>query len=501
MSTTTTASAAPTQTLRANYEAVIGIECHVELKTVSKMFCGCPNAFGGEPNTKVCPVCLALPGSLPVPNAQAIDLMIRAGLAFGAEIPAFSKFDRKNYFYPDMPKDYQISQYDMPITQGGVVHYWLPDGTKKSCRLTRIHLEEDTGKSTHAGSGNGRIANSTYSLVDYNRAGVPLMECVGEPDLRSADEAVAYLEALKRTFVELGVSDVKMEEGSLRCDANVSIRLHGATDYGTKAEIKNMNSFRSVHRAIESEIDRQIAVVESGARVIQETRGWDEGAGVTHSMRSKEAAHDYRYFPDPDLVPLELDRAQIERIRASMPPLPFTRFERYTDAFGISVVQATQLVDNPSLAAYFDRVVEIANAPTVALNFVLGDLSRLANESGVAVAEGKVTAEALGELIALLDAATINSKIAKDVLSRLWCEGGSAKAVVEREGLAQVSDSGAVSAFVDDVIAAHPDGVASFRSGKENALKFLVGQVMKVSRGKANPAMVETLLREKLAAS
>jgi aspartyl-tRNA(Asn)/glutamyl-tRNA(Gln) amidotransferase subunit B len=487
-----------TPELRAKYEAVIGIECHVELKTASKMFCGCPNEFGGEPNTKVCPVCLALPGALPVPNKLAIELMVRAGLAFDAEIPVYSKFDRKNYFYPDMPKDYQISQYDMPITNGGVVHYWLADGTKKSCRLTRIHLEEDTGKSTHAGSGDGRIAGSTYSLVDYNRAGVPLMECVGEPDIRSADEAVGYLEALKRTFIELGVSDVKMEEGSLRCDANVSVRLVGASEYGTKAEIKNMNSFRSVHRAIESEIDRQISVIESGGRVIQETRGWDEAAGVTHSMRSKEQAHDYRYFPDPDLVPLELDRAMIEGIRASMPPVPFVRFERYTETFGISVIQTTQLVDNPPLAAYFDRVVALGAPPTVALNFVLGELSRLANESGISVADGKLTPEALAELIALLEAKTINSKIAKDVIVRLWEAGGSAKAIVEAEGLAQVSDSGAIATFVDDVIAANADGVASYKAGKENVLKFLVGQVMKASRGKANPVMVESLLREKL---
>jgi aspartyl-tRNA(Asn)/glutamyl-tRNA(Gln) amidotransferase subunit B len=494
----TTDRVSVTPELRAKYEAVIGIECHVELKTASKMFCGCPNEFGGEPNTKVCPVCLALPGALPVPNKLAIELMVRAGLAFDAEIPVFSKFDRKNYFYPDMPKDYQISQYDMPITNGGVVHYWLPDGTKKSCRLTRIHLEEDTGKSTHAGSGDGRIAGSTYSLVDYNRAGVPLMECVGEPDIRTADEAVGYLEALKRTFIELGVSDVKMEEGSLRCDANVSVRIRGANEYGTKAEIKNMNSFRSVHRAIESEIDRQISVIESGGRVIQETRGWDEAAGVTHSMRSKEQAHDYRYFPDPDLVPLELDRGMIEGIRASMPPVPFVRFERYTETFGISVVQATQLVDNPPLAAFFDAVVTASNAPTVALNFVLGDLSRLANESGVAVADGKVTPDALAELIALLEAKTINSKIAKDVLARLWAAGGSAKALVESEGLAQVSDAGAIAGFVDEVIAANADGVASYKAGKDNVLKFLVGQVMKASRGKANPVLVESLLREKL---
>src|ERR1700676_3662231 len=273
--------------MTATWEAVIGIECHVELKTESKMFCGCPNVFGGEPNTNVCPVCLALPGALPVPNAKALEHMLRAGVAFGATIPPHSKFDRKNYFYPDMPKNYQITQYDMPLTQGGVVRYWLEDGTRGECRLTRIHLEEDTGKSTHA-SADGRLAGATSSLIDFNRAGVPLMECVGEPDLRSADEAVAFLETLARTFRELGVSDWEMEEGSLRCDANVSIRKRGASEYGTKAEIKNMNSFRSVRRAIASEIQRQIDVLESGGRVIQETRGWDEAAGGTRSQRSKE---------------------------------------------------------------------------------------------------------------------------------------------------------------------------------------------------------------------
>jgi aspartyl-tRNA(Asn)/glutamyl-tRNA(Gln) amidotransferase subunit B len=481
-----------------SFEAVIGIECHVELKTHSKMFCGCPNEFGGEPNTKVCPVCLALPGALPVPNAAAIEHMIRAGLAFGAEIPAFSKFDRKNYFYPDMPKDYQISQYDMPLTQGGVVRYWLADGSRRECRLTRIHLEEDTGKSTHAGSGDGRIAGSTYSLVDFNRAGVPLMECVSDPDIRSAEEAVAYLDALKRTFVQLGVSDVKMEEGSLRCDANVSIRPRGSTAYGTKTEIKNMNSFRSVHRAIESEIERQIALVLSGERIVQETRGWDEAEGVTHSMRSKEEAHDYRYFPDPDLVPMEIDAATVERLRTTLPELPVTRFERYVDEFQLNVAQATQLVDNGPLAEYFERAAQAAGNPAGVVNFVLGDLSRLANESGTEVARSRVTPQALAELVRLTDSKTINSKTAKDVLTRLWNDGGSAEAIVKSEGLAQVSDPGAVAGFVEGVLAANAKSAADFKAGKDNALKFLVGQVMKVSRGTANPALVEQVLRERL---
>jgi aspartyl-tRNA(Asn)/glutamyl-tRNA(Gln) amidotransferase subunit B len=496
--TTTEATSDITSELFDKYETVIGIECHVELKTTSKMFCGCPNAFGGEPNTKVCPVCLALPGALPVPNAKALEHMIRAGLAFGAEIPAHSKFDRKNYFYPDMPKNYQISQYDMPLTQGGVVRYWLDDGTRGECRLTRIHIEEDTGKSTHA-SADGRLASSTSSLIDFNRAGVPLMECVGEPDLRSADEAVAFVETLARTFRELGVSDVKMEEGSLRCDANVSVRLRGATEYGTKAEIKNINSFRSLRRATESEIARQIDVIESGGRVIQETRGWDEGAGVTHSQRSKEQAHDYRYFPDPDLVPLDVTPDVVERVRATLVETPFERYVRYVDQFGLETKRATQLVDDNALAVWFDRAVAAAggNAQAV-VAFVLGDLSRLANESGTHVAHGKVTPEALGELVALTQSNAINSKAAKQVLETLWNEGGSAKAIVEREGLAQVSDRGAVEAIVDEVLAANPKVAADYKAGKTNVFGFLTGAVMKASRGKANPTLAQELLKEKL---
>ncbi len=480
------------------WEAVIGIECHVELKTKSKMFCGCVNEFGGEPNTKVCPVCLALPGSLPVVNKEAIEHMISAGLAFGAEIPAFSKFDRKNYFYPDMPKDYQISQYDMPLTIGGVVRYWLEDGAIKECALTRIHLEEDTGKSTHAGSDDGRIAGSTYSLVDFNRAGVPLMECVSEPELHSADEAVGYLEALRRTLQQLGVSDVKMEEGSLRCDANVSVRPVGSEKLGTKTEIKNMNSFRSVHRAIESEIERQIALLEKGERVVQETRGWDELRGVSVSMRSKEQAHDYRYFPDPDLVPLETARGIVERLREGLPELPIHRFERYTTKLGLDVKQATQLVDNAPLATFFDAVVEASESPKQATNFVLGDLSRLANETGTPVHASPVTAQHLAELIVLVETKTINSKIAKDLVARMWNGEGSPKAIVERDGLAQTSDPAAIERFIDQVLAANQKSVSDYRAGKTNVMGFLVGQVMKASAGKADPQLVNGLMKQKL---
>jgi aspartyl-tRNA(Asn)/glutamyl-tRNA(Gln) amidotransferase subunit B len=484
-------------TVQTRYEAVIGIECHVELKTRSKMFCACANEFGGEPNTKVCPVCLALPGALPVANAEAIRHMIRAGLAFGAKIPAFSKFDRKNYFYPDMPKDYQISQYDMPLTLGGSVRYWLEDGTLKECQLTRIHLEEDTGKSLHGGGGDGRIAGSSFSLIDFNRAGVPLMECVSEPDLRSAQEAVGYLEALKRTFVQLGVSDVKMEEGSLRCDANVSIRPAGSTELGTKTEIKNMNSFRSVLRAIESEIERQVAVLEAGGRIVQETRGWDEGQGQTHSMRSKEQAHDYRYFPDPDLVPIEIDAALIEDLKKTIPVLGHERFARYR-GYGMDPKQATQLVDNLALAEYFDESVGAGANPQGSMNFVLGDLSRLANESGTPVNESAVTPAALAELVTLVEAKTINSKIAKELLARMWAGEGSPKAIVEREGLAQTSDTSEIEQLIDGVLAANEKAASDYKAGKTNILGFLTGAVMKASRGKANPAIVNELLRKKL---
>ncbi|MBV8149859.1 MAG: Asp-tRNA(Asn)/Glu-tRNA(Gln) amidotransferase subunit GatB [Candidatus Eremiobacteraeota bacterium] len=494
--------------MNSRYQAVIGIECHVELKTETKMFCGCANAFGGEPNTKVCPVCLGMPGALPVPNAKAIAHVIRTGLAFGAEIAEFSKFDRKNYFYPDMPKDYQISQYDMPLTRGGEVKYWREDGTTSSCRLVRIHLEEDTGKSTHAGSGDGRIAGSSYSLVDFNRAGVPLMECVSEPEIHSADDAVAYLEALRRTLLQIGVSDVRMEEGSLRCDANVSIRPAGTTELGTKTEIKNMNSFRSVARAIESEIRRQVALLESGQRIVQETRGWDELNGVTHSMRSKEEAHDYRYFPDPDLVPLEIAADQVDAMRGSLRELPWQRFERYTAEYQLEPKQATQLIDmglqDAEFENYFEAAIRASKKPKEVSNFVLGDLSRLANETGIAIASSGVTWQRLADLVEITAQQRITSKVAKEVLQVFWSrapelpDGAMPSSYVEEKGLAQTSDPAAIERFVDSVVTDHPAVVADYRSGKTNVAGFLVGQVMKASKGKANPTLVNELLRRKL---
>jgi len=486
------------------YEAVIGVECHVELKTASKMFCGCRNEFGGEPNRHLCPVCLGLPGALPVPNRVAIEHVVRAGLAFGASIPEHSKFDRKNYFYPDMPKNYQISQYDMPLVQGGVVRYRRPDGSAGECRLTRIHLEEDTGKSTHMGSGDGRIAGSTYSLVDFNRAGVPLMEVVGEPDLHTPEDAVAFLEYLRLTFLYLGISDVKMEEGSLRCDANVSIRPVGATTLGTKTEIKNMNSFRSVYRALQYEIERQRRVLAEGGRIIQETRGWDEAAGETHSMRSKEQAHDYRYFPDPDLVPLTLDAAWIEGLKRSVDFTPAAIYDRLERDYRLPPAQIRQIVDDPALARFLLATLERrpgdAAFAQATVNWLLGDVARILNERGMAIdGQGALTPTSLSELVDLAAGGTITSKTAKELLERVMAAGGSPREIVAREGLAQLSDPTAIAGIVDEVIAANAKSVADFKAGKENAIKALVGQVMKVSKGKANPQLAERLLRERIA--
>jgi aspartyl-tRNA(Asn)/glutamyl-tRNA(Gln) amidotransferase subunit B len=484
------------------YEAVIGIECHVELKTETKMFCGCRNAFGGEPNTNVCPVCLGLPGALPVANRAAVDHMLRTGAAFDAEIPPFSKFDRKNYFYPDMPKNYQISQYDMPLVAGGEVRYWLHDGTMKSCPLVRIHLEEDTGKSTHAGAGgDGRIAGSTYSLVDFNRAGVPLMECVSTPELHDAEEAVAYLQSLRRTLLELGVSDVKMEEGSLRCDANVSVRLRGEKELGTKTEIKNMNSFRSVFRAIESEIERQITLSESGERVMQETRGWDEIRGVTHPMRSKEEAHDYRYFPDPDLVPLEISASDLARLRTTLAELPWQRFERYRDA-GIAPPKAEQLVDiaaDSEERAYFEALGEKIGFAEAA-NYRLGDLARLANSTGTAVPASGATFGYVAELYDLKSSGKINSKVEKELIERIWepARSESPRAIVEREGLAQTSDPALIAKLVEEVFGRNASVVNDYRNGKTNVAGFLVGEVMKASKGKADPRVVQQVVKKRL---
>jgi aspartyl-tRNA(Asn)/glutamyl-tRNA(Gln) amidotransferase subunit B len=476
----------------ATTEAVIGLEVHVELLTASKMFCACRNAFGSPPNTNVCPICLGFPGSLPVANAKAVEYLCKAGLALGCTIAPYSKFDRKNYFYPDMPKNYQISQYDMPLTTGGGVS--LPSG--KRVRLTRIHLEEDTGKNIHAGES---IAKSAYTLVDFNRAGVPLMEVVSEPDIASADEAQAYLTELKAVLSYIGVSDVKMHEGSLRCDANVSIRPAGSSALGTKIEVKNLNSFRSVGRAIDYEIERLRECLRSGERIVQETRGWDEASGSTHSMRSKEQAHDYRYFPDPDLVPLELDPKLIDRWSAELPELPASKRERYGREFGLPPYDAGILTEERATAEFFEAVAAASGNAKQAANWMMGDVRRILQKHEIGLADAKMRPEQLAALIALVADGTISGKVAKEICEPVVIEGRDPKSVVEERGLAQTSDASAVAGFVDQALAANADSVASYKAGKDKALEFLVGQVMKLSRGKANVEMVRTLLKERLA--
>ena len=476
------------------YITVIGLEVHAELKTKTKAFCSCSTEFGGLPNTHVCPVCLGMPGALPVMNRQVVDFAIKAGLALNCDIQKFNKFDRKNYFYPDLAKNYQISQLYKPICLGGYIDVNV-DGQEKRIGVTRIHMEEDAGKLVHSGA---TISTSDSSAVDYNRAGVPLIEIVSEPDMRSAAEARAYMENLKAILEYTEVCDCKMQEGSLRCDANVSIMPVGAKEFGTRAEIKNLNSFRALERAINYEVERQKEVIEDGGHVVQETRTWDEANGVTLSMRSKEEAHDYRYFPEPDLVPIELDDAWIEGVRATLPELPAQRKARIMEQFGLSAYDATQIVASKAMAEYFDEAVKTAKDGKGVANWLLGDVSAYLNNENITIAEFKVTPANLAELVNLLKDGVINSKAGKKVFAEMLKDNKSAKALVKELGLEQVSDAGAIEALVDAVLAANPQSVADFKAGKEKAIGFLTGQVMKRSRGKANPPMVQKMLREKM---
>jgi aspartyl-tRNA(Asn)/glutamyl-tRNA(Gln) amidotransferase subunit B len=479
------------------YEAVIGLECHVELSTHTKMFCGCPNRFGGEPNTRTCPVCLGHPGTLPVPNRQAIEGTLKIALALGSDIAPSSLFHRKNYFYPDMPKNYQISQYDLPIGVGGHLDVEL-DGEIRPVRMTRVHLEEDTGKTVHA-STTGRIADATYALEDYNRAGVPLVEVVSEPDLRSPEEARAYLLELRALLEALGVSDVRMEEGSLRCDANVSVRPAGTIELGTKVEIKNMNSIRSVERALRFEIDRQREALDRGAALVQETRHWDEGSGVTVPLRSKEEAFDYRYFPEPDLPPVEPDAEWIEKLRADLPELPAARRRRFAEDFGLDPAMARIVAGSAEWAGFFEEAVRLGAEPRPAANWMTGDLSALLREADVSLADAKVTPQHLADLSRLVSEGTISTAGAKQVLAEAFTSGTAAAEIVEAKGLAQISDESALLAVVDEVIAENPGPVEQFRGGKEGVIGFLVGQVMQKTKGAANPQGAQRLLRERLA--
>ena len=483
-------------------EPVIGLEVHAQLLTRSKMFCSCSAAYlAGEPNSNTCPVCLGLPGSLPVINRRAVELTIRTALALNGDIAEFSKFDRKNYFYPDLPKGYQISQYDLPLSTGGHLDIEL-DGGSVRVGITRVHLEEDTGKLTHEGA----IDTSSWSLVNLNRAGVPLMEIVSEPDLRSADAAREYMQRLRQILVWIGVNDGNLEEGSLRCDANVSVRQAGVTGLGTKVEVKNMNSFRAVHLALGYEIERQRAAMIAGEPIVQETRGWNEARGVTVGQRSKEYAHDYRYFPDPDLPPLQLGSDLVEWIRAELPELPAARAARFRDQLGLSAYDADQLTASSDLADYFEAVVGGIPAGTEkeAANWVIGEVNRAVNESEGAIGSLRVRPAALSALIGRKAAGAISNNQAKQVFAAL--AGGEAVAedaaavdeVIAARGMEQVSDSSQLEAWVDEALATEPQAAADFQAGNERAIGRLVGAVMRVSGGKANGPAVSELLRKKL---
>jgi len=483
-----------------DYEPVIGLEVHCELSTATKLFCGCPNEFGAEPNTNICPVCLGLPGSLPVLNEQTVEFALRFAEAVHLHVPEQSTFARKNYFYPDMPKDYQVSQYDDPITVNG----WIEvDGTRVG--IERAHLEEDTGKTVHIGGG-GRIHEADHSLVDYNRAGVPLMEIVSRPDIRSAEQARSYVSELRSVLQAIGVSDVKMEEGSMRVDANVSVRPAGSSELGTKVEVKNMNSLRSLGRAIEYEIERQVAAIAAGERIVQETRHWDEADGRTHSMRTKEGSSDYRYFPEPDLVPVAPTDEMRARVHDEMPELPAARRARLQEEWGIGDTDARVLVGTPGLAEYAEAAVLALHggSPRDVVKWSNGEVLGYLNESGLSPAVLPLAPDGLAELVGLVDAGLISRNQAKDVLGECLTEPKRPKQVVEERGLSQVSDTGELGAVVDQILAANAATVAEYRAGDDKVRKkkrsFLMGEAMKALKGQGNPQLLNQLLDEKLAA-
>jgi aspartyl-tRNA(Asn)/glutamyl-tRNA(Gln) amidotransferase subunit B len=474
------------------HETVIGLEVHAQLATETKMFCGCRATFGAAANTHTCPVCLGLPGSLPVINRRAIELGTMTALALGCRVNALNRFARKHYYYPDMPKNYQISQYEEPLAEHGRLAI---DGETREIGIQRLHLEEDVGKLVHEGA----LETAPSSSVDFNRAGVPLMEIVSRPDVRSPEEAVAYLKALRAILIYLRVCDGNMEEGSLRCDANISLRPAGQAEYGTKVEIKNMNSFRNVRDALEFEIRRQTRALETGERIVQETRLWDPDRAVTVSMRSKEYAHDYRYFPEPDLPPLALRAAWVEELRARLPELPAARRVRLQEAYGLSAYEADLLTQGRGLADYFEEAARASGKPKTVANWVLNELLReLPADDDRAVAACPIPPANLAGLLGLIDDGTISGKIAKDVFEKMYRSGEPAEVIVRREGLTQVADEGALGAAVDRVLAEHAKVVEDYRAGKKAALGFLVGQVMKSTQGKANPAVVNRLLVEKI---
>ena len=476
------------QELRDKYEVVIGLEVHAQLKTKSKIFAPDKNEFGQEPNSLTSPITLGMPGVLPVLNKECVNMGILTGLALNCEIPSRCKFDRKQYFYPDLPKGYQISQYDEPICVNGHL-----DINGKRIGITRAHLEEDAGKLVHAGA-NG-LAGSTYSLVDLNRAGTPLLEIVSEPDMRSSEEAKNYMEELRNIVRYIGVCDGNLEEGSMRCDANISIMPKGSKEFGTRAEIKNVNSFAALQRAIEYEIERQIEIVEEGGQVVQETRLWDDNARETRSMRGKEDAHDYRYLPEPDLMPLEISREWVEKIKSEMPELPSQKRARYQE-IGLSEYDASVIVEQMGLALFFDKVLELGANPKTAVNFIMGEIAAFLKEDHIEITDTKLTPENLAELIALIEKGTISNNIGKQIIIEMLKDGTKASVIVEKKGLSQISDEGAIKELVQKVVDAHPNEVEAYKNGKTNLLGFFVGQIMKETKGRANPKTVNQLLRE-----
>ncbi len=487
------------------YEAVIGLEVHAQMLTDTKIFCGCSTKFGSEPNTQTCPVCIGMPGVLPVLNKKALEFTIKTGLAMNCKISSYSRFARKNYFYPDLPKGYQISQYELPICKYGYVEI-VVDGNTKKIGITRIHMEEDAGKNIHEGTRN-------YSFVDLNRAGVSLMEIVSEPDIRSPGEAVEYMKKLRTILRYLGVCDGNMEQGSLRCDANVSVMPAGQKEFGIKAEIKNINSFRFVERALEYEIKRQIKILEDGKKIVQETRLWDSSTGTTQSMRSKEEAHDYRYFPEPDLVPIMVDQKWIDEIRKSLPELPDIKRERFISEYGLPEYDAHLLTSEKPIADWYEDAVKLGGQPKAVSNWIMSDLLRLLNAENKSIEECPLKPKQLVGMLKLIENGTISGKIAKTVFEEMYRTTAenigaadlrlprlemTAEAIVKEKGLVQISDTGEIEKVVDDVISKNPKEVGRFRAGEEKLIGFFVGQVMKLTKGKANPQMVNELLKKKL---
>lgn len=484
---------------KVKYEMVIGLEVHVQLATRTKLFCNCSTEFGAVPNTNVCPICTGQPGTLPVLNQQALDYAVLTSLALDAQINprGLSKFDRKQYFYPDLPKNYQISQYDLPLSEHGSLEIEVEGEAPRRIGITRLHMEEDAGKLVHAGA--ERLSGSAYSMVDFNRAGVPLCEIVSEPDIRTAAEAAAYAEEMRRIVRYLGVCDGNMQEGSMRFDLNISVRPIGETKFGTKVEIKNLNSFNSLQRAVEYEFTRQTGAVENGERIAQETRLWDEATQRTISMRSKEEANDYRYFPEPDLVPIRLTPADLETYWQKLPQLPAQKRRHYREVFGLSAYDARVLTAERESAEYFEQVVGLGIEPKQAANWVNGPVASHLNETRTKINEIKVTPEVLVELLTLINQGMISSRIANDLLPDLFGEGGSPRALVEARGLTQISDQGQLERVVDEVLAENADSVSAYRGGRTKLLGFFVGQVMKKTAGRAEPQSVNRLLLSKLA--